>query len=282
MAPRINPSLLSLYARRANSGLPLMTSKTTKPTGRNAAYPILVFADGACSGNPGPGGWGAIAVLPEGLIIELGGSRSETTNNQMEITGALRALDRLRETPGDIEFFTDSVYLIKGITQWIWGWRKNGWKTAEGAEVSNQELWRQLSAVLGERRKRFPDSKVDWKWVRGHSGVPGNERADQIAVSFTQGHRPRLYEGPLLGYGVAIHDIPENTDVPELRPRAEKTAAHSYLSLVGGTPMRHRTWAECERRVKGQSGAKFKKAASEADESTILRAWGLRPQDLKS
>lgn len=244
-------------------------------------YPILVFTDGACSGNPGPGGWGSIIVTPQGQVTELGGAREPTTNNQMELTAVLRALDRIRDVPGDVEIFTDSVYAIKGITQWIWGWRKNGWKTAEGNEVSNQDLWKQLAGVLGERRKRFADAQVDWKWVRGHSGVPGNERVDEIAVAFTQGRRPNLYDGPLLGYGVAVHDVPENTEVPELKPRVEKAPAHSYLSLVGSTPMRHKTWAECERRVKGQSGAKFKKAASPEEETSILRSWGYQAKDLK-
>lgn len=244
-------------------------------------YPILIFCDGACSGNPGPGGWGSLVVTPDGQVIELGNAKDPTTNNQMEIMAALRALDRIRDIPGDVDIFTDSVYVIKGITQWIWGWRKNGWKTSEGAEVSNQDLWKQLSGALGERRKVFPDSNVEWKWVRGHSGVPGNERVDEIAVKFTKGQRPRLYEGPLMSYGVAVHDVPEKTDVPELKPRVEKAPAHSYLSLVGNTPMRHKTWAECERRVKGQSGAKFKKATSSEDESSILRSWGYQSKDLK-
>jgi ribonuclease HI len=244
-------------------------------------FPILVFADGACSGNPGPGGWGSVIVYPQGHVTELGGGLNPTTNNQMELTATLRALDRLRDAPGDIEFFTDSVYVIKGITQWIWGWRRNGWKTSEGGEVSNQDLWKQLSGALSERRKKYPDSKVEWKWVKGHSGVPGNERVDEIAVVFSKGSRARLYDGPLLGYGVAIHDIPENTEVPELKPRIAKPAAHSYLSLVGNTPMRHSNWGECERRVKGQSGAKFKKAATPEEEVTILRGWGYQTKDLK-
>ena len=249
-----------------------------KPT---RAYPILIFCDGACSGNPGPGGWGTLVVLPEGQILELGGRRDPTTNNQMELMATLGGLDRILELPGDVEIYTDSVYVIKGITQWIWGWRKNGWKTADGGEVSNQDLWKRLAGALGERRKRYTDAKLEWKWVRGHSGVPGNERVDQIAVEFSQGRHPRLYEGPLMGYGVAVHDVPENTEVPELKPRAEKVAAHSYLSLVGNTPMRHKSWAECERRVKGQSGARFKKAASASDESAILQSWGYRAKDVK-
>jgi ribonuclease HI len=244
-------------------------------------FPILIFADGACSGNPGPGGWGSVIVTPDGRVIELGGAAQQTTNNQMELMATIRALDRIRDEPGAVELFTDSVYVIKGITQWIWGWRKNGWKSAEGKDVLNQDFWKQLSAVLGARTRKFPDGKVDWKWVKGHSGVPGNERVDEIAVSFTQGRPTRLYEGALQGYGVAIHDVPEKTDVPELKQREPKAAAHSYLSLVGSTPKRHRTWAECERRVKGQSGAKFKKTSSPDDEATILKSWGYRPGDLK-
>jgi ribonuclease HI len=249
--------------------------------GKVTDYPILVFADGACSGNPGRGGWGAIIVTPDGRVTELGGYDPETTNNKMELTATIRALDRLRDEPGQVEVYTDSVYVIKGITQWIWGWRKNGWKSAEGKDVLNQELWKQLSAVIGARSRKFPDGKVEWKWVRGHSGVPGNERVDEIAVSFTQGRPTRLYDGALLGYGVAIHDIPENTETPELKPREPKAAAHSYLSLVGSTPMRHKSWGECERRVKGQSGAKFKKTKDAQDEAAILRSWGYKPGDVK-
>jgi ribonuclease HI len=260
------------------------------PTGKVSDFPIVIFADGACSGNPGPGGWGSIVVTPQGEVTELGGGLSETTNNQMELMAVIRALERIREVPGEVEIYTDSVYVIKGITQWIWGWRKNGWKSAEGKEVANQEYWKALSAVLADRGRKFPGgagsafpkAKVEWKWVRGHSGVPGNERVDAIAVAYTKGYSARLYQGPLMGYGIAIHDIPDNTDVPELKPRTEvKAAAHSYLSLVGGTPMRHRSWAECERRVKGQSGAKFKKAMSPSEEMSILSGWGYQAKDIK-
>ncbi|MGK5082248.1 ribonuclease HI [Bdellovibrionota bacterium FG-1] len=245
------------------------------------SIPIVIFADGACSGNPGPGGWGAIVATPDGQVSELGGADRQTTNNKMELTATIRALGLIRDQDGLVDVFTDSVYVIRGITQWIWGWRKNGWKSAEGKEVLNQELWKALSATLGARRTKFPNSKVDWKWVRGHSGVPGNERVDQIAVSFCQGVPTRLYRGALLGYGVAIYDIPENTETPDLKPRNEvKAQAYSYLSVVGNTPMRHKTWPECERRVKGQSGAKFKKALTAEDEAGILQSWGYQPKDV--
>jgi ribonuclease HI len=247
-----------------------------------STFPILIFADGACSGNPGPGGWGVFVVTPEGQVTELGGSSPETTNNKMELTAAIRALNQIKDHPGAVEIYTDSVYVIKGITQWIWGWRKNGWKSAEGNEVANQELWKALSAAIAERGRKFPKAAIEWKWVKGHSGVPGNDRADEIAVIFTRGGRPNLFVGPLLGYGVAIHDVPDNTEVPALKPRQEaKPAAYSYLSLVGNTPMRHRTWGECERRVKGQSGAKYKKATTAAEEASILKSWGVQPKDVK-
>jgi ribonuclease HI len=105
--------------------------------------------------------------------------------------------------------------------------------------------------------------------------VPGNERVDQIAVAFAAGRKPSLYIGPLLKYDVAVHDLPENTEVPEMRPKAAKVAAYSYLSLVNGVAQRHSSWTECEARVKGRPGARFKKALSAEDEAKILQEWGV-------
>lgn len=241
-------------------------------------HPIVIFADGACSGNPGPGGWASVIATPDGQIIELGGYEAETTNNKMELTAVGKALRFLESTPGPVHVYTDSVYVINGITKWIWGWQKKGWKTAEGEDVANIEYWKRLSAILARRSKEFEGetSKIEWKYVRGHSGVPGNERVDEIAVRFSKGERPKLYKGSLLKYDVAIHDVPENTEVPEQRKREPKAPAYSYLSLVGATPERHATWAECERRVKGVSGAKFKKCSSAEEEQEILKNWGVK------
>lgn len=244
-------------------------------------HSILVFCDGASSGNPGPGGYGVILVTPEGQVRELGGRDPATTNNRMELSAAIAALQELRNTPGPVEIHTDSVYVIRGITEWIWAWRKRGWKTAEGGEVLNTDLWNQLSALIAARGKENP---VRWRFVRGHSGVPGNERVDEIAVAFSSGRRPSLYHGPLLKYDVPVHDLPEDMSLPERKPRegqGPKPSAHSYLSLLGGTAVRHKSWAECERRVKGQSGAKFKKAMSEAEEREILRSWGVDPKQVR-
>jgi ribonuclease HI len=239
----------------------------------------MIFADGASSGNPGPGGWATIIVTPEGKVEELGGGVPETTNNRMELAGVIRGLDRIRALPGPVDVFTDSTYVIRGITQWIWGWRKNGWKNKEGGEVSNQDLWKDLSSLVAQRGNENP---IQWKYVRGHAGIPGNERVDEIAVACSKGRRPRLYLGSLLQYDVAVHDLPESFDLPEMRQQKPKKAAFSYLSLLGGTAVRHSSWAECERRVKGQSGAKFKKAMSPEEETEILRSWGINPASVKS
>lgn len=233
---------------------------------------ILIFSDGACSGNPGPGGWGAVIATPEGQIKELGGHKDHTTNNEMELRASIEALKKIRNDKRAVFFYTDSTYVIRGITMWVWGWKKNGWKTAEGNEVSNKESWETLFSLTMDRGSA---GKVNWLYSRGHVGTPGNERCDQIAVAFSQGKWIDLYDGPLLQYPVAIYDVPEDSSLPEMRPKTEKKVAYSYLSVVGNQVYRHRDWASCERRVKGQSGAKFKKAMSQGEEKEILKTWGL-------
>jgi ribonuclease HI len=241
--------------------------------------PILIFVDGACSGNPGPGGWGAIIVTPDGKVLELGGGESSTTNNRMELQGSIVALARIETLPGRVDVCTDSSYVIQGITQWIWAWRSRDWKTAEGKDVANADLWKKLFGLVAKRGK---ENSIEWKYVRGHTGIPGNERVDEIAVEYSKGRRPELYQGPLLRYGIAIHDIPDDTSVPERKPRdqTEKKVAFSYLSLINDVPERHATWPECEARVKGRPGAKFKKAMSADEEGRILESWGVSPQKL--
>jgi ribonuclease HI len=243
------------------------------------AQPIVVFTDGAAKGNPGPGGWGALIVTPDGHVTELGGGAAHVTNNQMELTGAIEALRRAQRTPGALALYTDSTYVIRGIREWIWAWRRRGWKTAAGGDVLNRELWEQLAALVTARGK----PAIEWHYVRGHTGIPGNERVDEIANGFALQRRVQLYDGPLIRYPIAVLDLPDDTALPQRPAGASlpkaKAAAYSYVSVVDGTPMRHATWAECERRVKGRSGAKFKKAMSAADETAILRAWGFEPED---
>ncbi|MEE4235708.1 MAG: ribonuclease HI [Anderseniella sp.] len=133
---------------------------------------VTIYTDGACSGNPGPGGWGAILMSGDHRK-ELSGGEAATTNNRMELTAAIEALNALKR-PCTVALYTDSVYVRDGITKWIHGWRRNGWRTADKKPVKNAELWQALEQAL-ERHK------VDWHWVKGHAGHPENERADELA-----------------------------------------------------------------------------------------------------
>ena len=133
---------------------------------------VEIFTDGACRGNPGPGGWGALLVY-EGQERELYGGEKETTNNRMELTAAIRSLEALKR-PCQIRLTTDSTYVMKGITEWVPGWIRKGWRTAGGTPVKNVDLWQALMAAQA-------DHQVEWLWVKGHTGHPGNERADLLA-----------------------------------------------------------------------------------------------------
>lgn len=133
---------------------------------------IEIWTDGSCSGNPGPGGWGALLVSGDNEK-ELFGGQENTTNNQMELTAAIEALNALK-APSKVTLHTDSTYVKDGLTKWIHGWKKNGWKTAAKKPVKNKELWQALDAAC----KRHD---ITWKWVKGHAGDPGNERADELA-----------------------------------------------------------------------------------------------------
>ena len=133
---------------------------------------VQIFTDGACSGNPGPGGWGAILRFG-GTDRELSGGEPATTNNRMELMAAISALEALKR-PCRVEMFTDSNYVKDGITRWIKNWRRNGWRTADRKPVKNAELWQRLDVLMGVH-------EVNWRWVRGHAGHIENERADQLA-----------------------------------------------------------------------------------------------------
>jgi ribonuclease HI len=133
---------------------------------------VEMFTDGACSGNPGPGGWGVV-LRWRGEVKELQGGERETTNNRMEMTAAIRGLEALKR-PAQIRIYTDSTYLKNGITQWIHKWKAKGWKTANRKPVKNVDLWKQLEKAL-ERHD------VQWRWIKGHAGHPENERADALA-----------------------------------------------------------------------------------------------------
>ena len=134
--------------------------------------PVDIHTDGACSGNPGPGGWGAVLSYG-GKTREICGGQAETTNNRMELMAAIQALEALTRSV-DARLHTDSTYLKDGVTKWMAKWKVNGWKTAARKPVKNVDLWQRLEAALSDHR-------VEWLWVKGHAGDPGNERADALA-----------------------------------------------------------------------------------------------------
>lgn len=239
---------------------------------------IIVFSDGAAKGNPGPAGWGSVILTPGRQVIELGGGSPHATNNQMELTAVIETLRHVRNVPGHVNLYSDSTYVISGIREWIRAWKRRGWKTVEGKNVLNRELWERLDQLVTERGTRT----ITWHYVRGHSAVPGNERADAIASGFATHGYVELYRGPYSEYTISLTAVPEDSRLPERRSSSsgKKRPAHSYLSVVDGRPMRHASWPECERRVKGKSGARFKKAMNAAEEVAILKQWGFRPDDL--
>jgi len=149
-----------------------MASASAESAGPEPGAAVDLFTDGACSGNPGPGGWGVI-LRWRGQEKELSGGEAPTTNNRMEMLAAIRGLEALTR-PAKVRLHTDSTYLKDGITKWIHGWRKRGWTTADRKPVKNVDLWQRLEAVAAPH-------DIEWHWVRGHAGHPENERADRLA-----------------------------------------------------------------------------------------------------
>lgn len=226
---------------------------------------VTIFTDGSSRGNPGPGGWGSV-IVHEGKVLELGGRESMTTNNRMELTAAAEGL---LHAPKDssIEILTDSSYVINGITKWIKGWKRNDWKTKTKDDVLNKDLWMKLDEAIQDRR-------VSWKYVGGHIGILGNERCDHIATAFADERTISLYKGPLGSY-----DLPNILDIShnEMKASSKKSdssrsraKAYSYVSSVGGVIEIHKTWAECEKRVKGTRGARYKKSLDPMDEQHVI------------
>lgn len=147
----------------------------TGDTPEDLTDPVIIHTDGACSDNPGPGGWAAVLERPEQhRRMEISGGVPHTTNNQMELTAAIEALARLKGTGRNVRIVTDSQYVMRGITEWLAAWRARGWKTADRKPVKNADLWERLDELQAKHR-------VSWEWTRGHDGNPGNERADALA-----------------------------------------------------------------------------------------------------
>ena len=213
---------------------------------------VDIITDGACSGNPGRGGWAAI-IIDGTRHTEYSGADTHTTNNRMELQAAITGLQHA-PTQRPLRVITDSQYLINGITKWVKGWQKNGWKTREGQPVENRDLWELLITVNGPH--------VSWQHVKGHAGHPLNERANTLAQQQAGS-----------GTGSPLPAPDSNT----LRvPSTSTSAFPCYLSLIGSILQRHATWESCQRTVHGVSGAKFKKVANQQQLDAQLQLWKVR------
>ncbi len=223
---------------------------------------ITIFTDGSSRGNPGPGGWGAI-VLNDDTVIELGGREGSTTNNRMELTAIISSLENVSNEK-EITLYTDSAYVVNGITRWVKGWAKNKWKTSKKEDVLNKDLWERLV-------KATEHKVIDWKLIKGHSGTEGNERCDVIATSFADNSPVVLYNGSRNRYGVDI-SVSLKSDLRGGKSKSKsKSRAYSYVSMVDGVVQTHKTWEECKARVHGVSSARFKKSTSPENEEEIIR-----------
>lgn len=230
---------------------------------------MTIFTDGAAKGNPGPGGYAA--VISDGdTITELGGHKTRTTNNEMELKAVVEALTQVAGKTKNVAIYTDSKYVVSGATGWIFGWMKNGWQTQGKTDVINKELWQALVPLLKQ-------VTVDWHKVPGHVGIIGNERADVIASTFAEKGKCELYIGPKNTYGYAIENTQYDESKAQDRSNARKRSAqkaYSYISAIDGVVKIHKTWAECEARVKGKKGARFKKSLDAVNEGEIVREFG--------
>jgi ribonuclease HI len=247
--------------------------------------PYRLISDGACSGNPGPGGYGTIVMDLSDTVYEIGGSESQTTNNRMELLGYLEGLVKILSfrAPAMIHVVLDSSYVLKGAEQYVWNWAKNGWKTQAGEAVKNQDLWERVLSVLRESKQQ--GFEIRYHVVKGHSGHPANDRVDLIAVSFSQkiqGLRSTtetLFQGHHTDYqtqyGVNLTSAELFlNDSATVSGKKTKVKA-LYLVSMNGQVQRFDTWSECEKVVKGRSGVKYKKVTSEDEERAVLKSWGM-------
>jgi ribonuclease HI len=232
----------------------------------------VAYTDGACLGNPGPGGWGVRILYADGRVCELGGRVAATTNNRMELQAAIAALQVLHTSPR-VAIFTDSRYVIDGLTKWLPAWRRRGWVTSTNTPVKNHDLWMTLEGL------NHPG--VRWQHVYGHRGDPNNERVDAIARACAAGACPPLF----CGQGGAPDDPVLAPTAATLPPRAASeppARSHApapayYVSIVHGTAAIDTDWPACAARVRGVSGAQYRKVRTREELAAFCAAHGVEP-----
>ena len=230
---------------------------------------IVIFTDGAAKGNPGRGGYGAVIAHGD-TVTEIGGFKERTTNNEMELQAVVEALKVVHNSGAKVAIYTDSKYVVEGSKGWIFGWQKNGWQTKAGTAVLNKALWQELAPLLRQ-------VDIEWHKVPGHVGIIGNERADTIASDFAANGTFALYKGTKVAYGYDISDTSFDQAKADERSAARKRSAqkaYSYVSLLDGVVQTHQSWSECEARVKGKSGTRFKKSLDVGNEREIIKDFG--------
>ncbi len=226
---------------------------------------VNCYIDGAARGNPGKAGWGAVLFFPDGKVIELGGANTHATNNQMELTAAIEALSFMnnQNISSSIVLRTDSTYVLRGITAWVFGWQKNGWRTSTDEPVANENLWRKLVELSGKN--------ISWEKVKGHDGAFGNEMADTIATDFADNGKRDLFSGEKNDYENKFKDfVSLKKPIPK---KSSSKKAYSYVSSVDGIVNVDSSWDECKRRVEGKKGARYKKVFSKTEESDLVALW---------
>ena len=183
---------------------------------------IIIYTDGSSRGNPGPGGWGTMVATAE-LVVELGGGENHTTNNRMELMAAIASLSFVRDLGNayTIDMRADSSYVINGITKWVAGWERNGWMNSKKEAVLNRDLWEELARAVSD--VQMSGSKISWRYTPGHSGIPGNERADVIATEYADGKTPKLFNGARTEYDVDLNNLEVDAKSPKQKKSPDKS-----------------------------------------------------------
>lgn len=223
---------------------------------------VTIFTDGAARGNPGPAGWGVVIVVGD-EVVERGDRKQSGTNNEAELAAVLSAVAWVAEQPfavDVVDIYSDSSYTISGADKWLAGWKRRGWQTKDDEDIANKSLWQHWDRLVSQ-----VDFEINFHKVKGHAGIPANERADAIATGFADDNDVELFRGSKDDYDISLEPQPTRLD-----------NAPIYLSLVDDEVCQHTSWEDCQARVSGQP-AEYKKVYTEIDKAETLKKWGVDP-----